>query len=74
MFFRRWQGSDGSSSPANPLTVANVTGDLTFTARFGALGLSVARRVEQAWIVRAEYADVEIVVGGLADRAPPSSC
>lgn len=66
-FFRRWEGSDGSLPLANPLTVANVTSDLTFTARFGTLGLSAVRRVEHAWIIRAEYADIEITVGGLAD-------
>jgi len=66
-FFRRWEGSDGSSPLADLLTVTNVTSDLTFTARFGTLGLSATRRVEHAWIIRAEYADIEITVGGLAE-------
>lgn len=66
-FFLRWDGSDASSPLANPLTVANVHGDLTFTARFGTLGLSVARRIEHAWIIRAEYADIEITVSGLTN-------
>jgi hypothetical protein len=66
-FFRRWEGINSFSSLVNPLTVTNVLSDLTFHARIGSLGLSVNRRVEQAWIIKSEYADVEIEVGGLAD-------
>jgi len=65
-FFRLWEGSNSFSSQSNPLTVTNVNSDLTFYARFGSLGISVTRRIEQAWIIKTEYADVEIAVSGLA--------
>jgi hypothetical protein len=65
--FLRWEGSDASSTQANPLTVTDVHGNLTFTARYGTLALSAVRRVEHAWIIRAEYAEIEIAVGGLAE-------
>ena len=64
-FFRKWDGSDGSSTQSNPLTVTNVTSDLVFNARIGTLGMSVVRRVEKAWIVSSEYADVQLDVSGL---------
>jgi hypothetical protein len=68
-FFRRWDGSDASSSLADSLTVINVGSDLAFTARFGSLDISAKRLIEHAWIIRAEYAKIEVAVGGLADSA-----
>jgi uncharacterized repeat protein (TIGR02543 family) len=68
-FFRKWEGGNAFSSFVNPLSVTNVTGDLTFHARFGELKLAVTRRVERAWIITSLYADVVIDAGGLADSA-----
>lgn len=66
-FFRKWEGDSGFHSLDNPLTVTNVTSDLTFYARFGSLGISARRYVEHAWIIKAEFVDIEIEVNGLAD-------
>jgi hypothetical protein len=65
-YFRKWDGNNAFSSLANPLIVTNVLSDLAFYARFGLLGISVNRRIEQAWIIKTEYADVQIEVNGLA--------
>jgi hypothetical protein len=62
--FTCWNGSDGSRFTANPLTLTNVTGDLTVTADFPAFQLALrgARRESKAWMTRRVYAELHLTV------------
>ncbi|MBM3296221.1 MAG: fibronectin type III domain-containing protein [Candidatus Aminicenantes bacterium] len=65
-FFVNWTGTGGfAATTANPLIVTDVRQDMTVTAHFGSLGLSVERREESAWIVSRYYAHLTITPSGL---------